>query len=207
MEPLGLDDVVGRERYGLGRDAIRRRVIEYKRARRVKVGELLTLMFEDRATVWYQTQEMLWVEHISDLDAVRAEIAVYNQLLPAVGELAATLFIEVADAARIADELSRLLGIDEHLLLRVGDLEPVRARFESGRQTAEKLSAVQYVRFALPDRVREGVLAGAPMAIETDHPSYGVSVRLPERVRMSLAGDLAGGAAVDAVLQELRDAC
>src|SRR5215470_17815477 len=97
MRPIGLEDVLGRERYGQARDAIRRRLIEHKRSRRVPVGDRLSLVFEDLATVWYQTQEMLWVEHITDLDAIRDELAIYNELLPDERALAATLFVEVPE--------------------------------------------------------------------------------------------------------------
>ena len=97
MKPIALEDMLGRERYGAERDAIRRRIIAHKRTRRVTVGDRLSFLFEDRATIWYQTQEMLWVEQITDLDAIRAELDVYNELLPAVDELAATLLIEVAE--------------------------------------------------------------------------------------------------------------
>jgi len=65
MRPIGLDDIIGRERYGEARETIRRRVIAHKRPRRVAVGDRLSLVFEDRATVWYQTQEMLWVEQVT----------------------------------------------------------------------------------------------------------------------------------------------
>ena len=90
-EAIELDDLLGRERYGVERAAIRRRIIEHKRSRRVGIGDRISLLFEDRATVWYQTQEMLWVEHITDLDAVRDELAVYGALLPGASELSATL--------------------------------------------------------------------------------------------------------------------
>ena len=59
MNPIQIDDILGRERYGTDRDAIRRRLTHYKRARRVSVGPHLTFIFEDRVTVWYQIQEML----------------------------------------------------------------------------------------------------------------------------------------------------
>src|SRR5205809_444454 len=75
MRPIGLEDVLGRERYGAERDAIRRRIIAHKRTRRVAVGDRLSFLFEDQATIWYQTQEMLWIEHITDLDAIREELA------------------------------------------------------------------------------------------------------------------------------------
>src|SRR5882672_7368277 len=121
MRPIGLDDILGRERYAQARDAIRRRVIEHKRSRRVAVGDRISLVFEDRATVWYQTQEMLWVEQVTDLDAIRAELETYNPMLPSATELAATLLIELREQERMRDEFQRLAGLDRHVALAVGE--------------------------------------------------------------------------------------
>lgn len=205
MRPIGFEDILGRERYGAAREAIRRRIIDHKRARRVSVGDRLTFLFEDRATIWYQTQEMLWVEHITDLDAMREELAVYNALLPGPEELSTTLMIEIDDASRIRTELERLIGIDEHVVLDVGSEIRVRGVFEVGRQTAEKLSAVQYVRFPLPPEARRRIEAGAPVALEVAHPNHRAHAALPEPVRTSIAADLAAPEAADAALRRVRD--
>src|SRR5262249_14735345 len=108
MEPVRLEEILGRERYGAVREAVRRRIIEHKRGRRVTVGDRISLLFEDRATVWYQTQEMIWVEQITDLDAIREELAVYDALLPRRSELSATLLIEIGDQSRVREELAQL---------------------------------------------------------------------------------------------------
>lgn len=204
MRPIGLDDILGRERYGHARDAVRRRVIEHKRARRVAVGDQLSLVFEDRATVWYQTQEMLWVEHLVDLDAIRAELEVYNALLPEDGELAATLLIELRDQARIREEFQRLVGLDRHLWLEVGGRR-IAAGFEGGRQTDDKISAVQYVRFPLDAAARRGLADGAAVRIVVDHPAYAAASELPEAVRASVAASLLDAGAADAALRRVRD--
>ena len=204
MEPVDLDDMLGRERYAAEREAIRGRIITYKRARRVAVGDRLTFVFEDRATIWYQTQEMLWVEHITDLDAIREELAVYNQLLPAPAELSATLLIEIEDQSRVKEELNRLIRIDEHVVLEVG-ADRVAARFEEGRQTAERISAVQYVRFPLARETRERLAAGAPLALVVAHPAYRARAELPEPVRAGLAAEVADPAVATHALRQVRD--
>jgi hypothetical protein len=205
MEPIRLEDMLGRERYGAQREAIRRRIIAHKQQRRVAVGDRLTFLFEDRATVWYQTQEMLWVEHIDDLDGIRSELAVYNESLPGADELSTTLFIEIEDQTRIAEELRRLIGIDECVTLEVGEGLAVRGRFALGRQTEEKLSAVQYVRFPLDAEVRAAIVAGAPLALRVDHPAYQARALLPEAVRASLVADLTDPEAPQAALRRVRD--
>jgi hypothetical protein len=205
MRPIALDDILGRERYGQAREAVRRRIIEHKRARRVAVGDRLSLVFEDRATVWYQTQEMLWVEHVTDLDAIREELAVYNELLPSATELAATLMIELSDQGRMREDFHRLLGLDRHVALQVG---PHRAAavFEDGRQTDEKISAVQYVRFPVSDAARVSLADGAPIAVVVDHPTYAVTTVLSDAARTSLAASFLDEAVADRDLADVREA-
>lgn len=205
MQPIRLEEIVGRERYGAVREAVRRRVIEHKRSRRVAVGDHLSFLFEDRATVWYQTQEMLWVEHTTDLDAIRDELAVYNALLPGVAELSGTLLIEIDDELNIREELGRLIGIDEHMAFEMGDRLRIPGVFEAGRQTADKLSAVQYVRFPVGEAAVARVVAGAPLALRVDHPNYQARTVLPEAVRASLAADLSDPDAPEAALRQVRD--
>lgn len=204
MQPIGLDDILGRERYAQVRDDVRRRVIEHKRRRRVAVGERVSLVFEDRATVWYQTQEMLWVERITDLDGIREEIATYNELLPGADELAATLFIEVDDAARMRAEFERLLGLDRHVHLDVGARRS-DARFESGRQTDDRISAVQYLRFPIDAAGVAALQGGAPVSVVVDHPNYRATVVLADAVRDSVIGEWLDPAAADAALRRVRD--
>jgi hypothetical protein len=205
VRPIELHDILGRERYGAARDEIRRRMIVHKRERRVQVGDRLSFVFEDRATVWYQIQEMCWVEQITDLDAIRGEIAVYNQLLPGSNELSATLLIEIEDQGSMRAELNRLIGIDEHVVLEVGEDLRVAATFEEGRQTTEKISAVQYVRFPLPAEACRRLGEGAPIALATTHPAYRERTALSAAACARLAADVTDPAATDAALAKVRD--
>jgi type III secretory pathway component EscV len=190
MRKVSLEDVAGPQRYAEMRDEFRRRIIELKRLRRVSVGDRVTLVFENFDTVLFQTQEMLLVEHITDIDRVREELDVYNALLPGKNELSATLLIEITDQPRIAEELRRLIGLDEHVSLRVG-ARIFRALFEPGRSTDEKLSAVQYVRFQLSAEAAAEFVAGSvPVELAVDHPNYRASTVLDEGQRASLAADL-----------------
>jgi len=204
MRPIGLDDILGRDRYEKAREAIRRRLIEHKRARRLAVGDRLSLVFEDRATVWYQAQEMLWVEQVTDLDAIREELQVYNELLPGPGELAATLLIELRDQERMREEFQRLLGLDRHVSLDVGGRR-VPAAFESGRQTDEKIAAVQYLRFAIDPEARRALTDGAAVALEVDHRNYRATAAFSAAMRDSIVGALLDEALADAALRRVRD--
>jgi hypothetical protein len=187
--PITRGDIKGPALYGPIRDDFRKRIIELKRPRRVIVGDRVSLVFENRHTLQFQIEEMLRAEGITSDAGIAAEIDVYNALMPDASSLSATLFIELPTEADAVVELGRLVGLDEHVVLHVGS-HALRAAFEEGRSTADKISAVQYVRFPL-DAAAKAALAtpGTPIAIEIDHPAYRHRVELGEDTRASLADD------------------
>jgi hypothetical protein len=187
---------VGRERYGALRGDYRARVIALKRERRVGVGDRVTLLFENRETLRFQIQEMLWVERIDSREGVQAELDVYNELMPKEHELSATLFIEITDSARIKPELDRLVGIDAHVALVLGE-EPgesvLRAQFDARQLEPDRISAVQYLRFRLDSGAVEHLQDREVRArLRIDHPHYKAEAELSEPLRAQLLGDLAG---------------
>ena len=191
IRPVTLGDVVGLQHYETIRDEVRRRIIELKRHRRVAVGDSVTFVFENHDTIRFQIQEMVRAEHITDLDAVRAELAVYNALLPAPGQLSATMLIEITDQEHVADRLKELIGIDEAVRLEIDTSHVIPAEFEPGRSTEEKLSAVQYVRFSLPAPARRAFSdTRVPAWLVIDHPKYRARARFDGELRASLAEDL-----------------
>jgi len=194
MNPLTRSDLVELEAYAELRDDYRRRVIAHKRSRRMSVGDRVTLLFEDRETLRFQVLEMLFVERILATEKIQDELDVYNELMPGDRELSATLFVEITDAAQIRPELDRLIGIDEHVHLSLGegpDRETVRARFDTKQLEEDRLSAVQYIRFSLdPTQARRFADAETAVAIEIDHPGYTRTQPLPAPVRDSLARGL-----------------
>lgn len=194
IRPVTLDEIVGLERYEAVRDEIRRRTIALKRDRRLTVGDDITFVFENHATVYFQIQEMLRAERITDLDAVRDEINVYNALLPNPGELSATMLIEITDAEQVQPRLLSLLGIDEAVRLEVGNWPPIAAEFEPGRSKEDKLSAVQYVRFVFPPNLAAAFVDERQLArLVIDHPNYQAVAPIVDGIRSSLAADLRDG--------------
>ena len=190
MKKIVLDDILGFAAYEKVRDEFRREIIEKKKLRRVSVGDNVSMVFENRDTVIFQIQEMLRAERITDLDKIREEIAVYNELVPNSGELSATLFIEIEDQTHLREELLKFLGIDEAVMFKVGDYT-IHGRFEEGRAKEDKISAVQYVRFTFDAAARQAFIAGAPTELAVEHLNYRASKVLSAAVQSSLALDLA----------------
>jgi len=194
MRPLAREEIVPLAAYADVRDAFRRAVIAHKRARRVSVGPNVTLVFEDRETLRFQVQEMLFVERIDEPERVQHELDVYNELMPGARELSATLFVEITEPGRIRAELDRLVGIDEHLalVLDAGAAErALPARFDAKQLEEDRISAVQYIRFALDEDAAAALAEpGRYVGIRISHPNYGHEAALPPAVRESLAAGL-----------------
>ena len=189
MKKIILDDILGFTVYEKVRERFRQEIIEKKQMRRVSVGDNVSIVFENRETVIFQIQEMLRAERIADLDKIREEIAVYNELIPNPGELSATLFLEIEDQSHLREDLLKFLGIDEAVSLKVGDLV-VPAVFEEGRSKEDKISAVQYVKFPFDAAARQAFLAGAKSELVIDHPHYKAARALAPEVQKALAQDL-----------------
>jgi len=191
MKKIAVEDIMGLSAYEKARDELRRRIIELKKRRRVSVGEKVSLVFENRATVIFQIQEMIRAERITDPDKIRDEIEVYNSLIPRPGELSATLFLEIEDQSRLREELLKFLGIDERVFLMIGG-DSIHARFEEGHSKEDKISAVQYVKFPFsPELTRRFTEGQEEVSLVIDHPNYQATAALAPEVRKSLAEDLA----------------
>ena len=192
---LELGDLLDVDSYETIRSEYRQRLLAHKAERRVEVGDLVSITFEDRETVRYQIQEMARVEQLRDARKLAHEIEVYGELLPDESSLAATLFIEIAQMDRIRSELDRLLGIDECVALEIGEpgaTTTARARFDERQLEEDRISAVHYLRFPLSPEQREQFLGGATARISIDHPAYRETTELPAATRASLRRDLEG---------------
>ncbi|MBA2538002.1 MAG: DUF3501 family protein [Deltaproteobacteria bacterium] len=191
IRPITRRDIKGPALYGPIRDDYRHRVIALKRPRRVLIGDRVALVFENRHTLTLQIEEIIRVEGLTRDDQIQAEIDVYNEMMPNETSLSATLFVELPPDVDARAELDKLIGLDEHVVLHVGP-HAIRAQFEPGRATTERIAAVQYTRYPLPAEARTALLAaGTKLVVEIDHPNYRHRVECSEEMRASLAGDYA----------------
>jgi hypothetical protein len=189
VKPLALKDIRGPKLYEGFRDDLRKKVIELKRVRRIDVGDRVTLVFENRQTLIFQIEEILRAEGLTEAAQIQEEIDVYNARLPTEDSLSATLFLAVPPDADPRVELDRLIGLDEHVVLEIGD-HAIRADFEPGRSTEDRISAVQYTRYTLSPEAKAALeTPGTPVAIAIDHPEYQHRTECGEQTRASLAAD------------------
>ena len=191
MRKLTVDDIVDHRAYERERAELRARIIAMKRHRRIGLGDLLTITFENTDTMRFQVQEMARAEHMLTDDAIAGEVATYNELIPDDGELSGTLFVELTSDALLREWLPKLVGIEHHLHVQVGDGPRVDGTpDDEERLTRDDVTAtVHYLRFAF-DRDQRAHFAHGPVRIVVDHPGYEAAVELTDEQRVELAADL-----------------
>ena len=180
------------EAYAKIRKSSRAAAIAHRRLRSVRLGEHVTLQFEDEQTLRRQIQEMLHIEKIFDEAGIQSEIDVYAALLPEGSNWKATMLIEYPDVHERKRELARLRGVEDRLFVEVEGHARVFAIADEDleRENEEKTSAVHFVRFEFPPAAREAVRAGAAVRLGCDHTHYPAHVVIAAETLASLAGDL-----------------
>jgi predicted XRE-type DNA-binding protein len=157
---LTMSDIMDHRAYERIREVRQKEVFEIKRRRRIALGTMITVMFENRQTMQAQIQEMLRVEKVLTDDGVLEELKAYNPLIPEKGQLSATLFIELTTDAQVREWLPKLVGIERAIAIKLSNGEVVNAIVEESH--AEQLTrenvtaAVHYIRFEFtPQQIDE----------------------------------------------------
>ena len=193
MTKIERDSLLSLEAYAKQRARLRAEVIEHKKARKVFLGEHVMLDFEDEKTIRYQIQEMLRAERIYEEEGIQSELEAYGPLVPDGRNFKATMMLEFPDPEVRRDWLSRLIGVEDRVWVRVDGHERVMAIADEDldRETAEKTSSVHFLRFELTVAMAGALKAGAGLRIGCDHPAYQVDQEVAGPVRASLLRDLA----------------
>ena len=192
MDVLGLEDIIPLEEFaGKRREfaSAHRRYLD--RYRRVRLGPTLTLVFENRQTLWFRVQEVLRLTRLSEKRFVAQQLEVYNRLLPGRDRLQAALLIAF-DETRMREDLAFWADLrGDQLTLRLGAAS-YPANLLTCRPEDRSIGAAHWVQFVLDPEGR--CLLTAPssqVSLRIDLPGYvHDSGPLSEEVRRSLGEDL-----------------
>lgn len=193
MNKLTRSDLLPLERYAAERPGFRTRVLAHKKARGIALGANVTLLFEDRLTVQYQIQEMLRIERIFEAAGIQDELDAYNPLIPDGNNLKATMLFEFPDPAVRIERLAQLGGIEHRVYARVEGFDKLFAHADEDldRSSADKTSAVHFLRFEFPPDAIEALRAGAALELGIEDPRLPVRTVVGQEARAALLSDFA----------------
>ncbi|HEX7521606.1 MAG TPA: DUF3501 family protein [Acidimicrobiia bacterium] len=192
MRKLGLDDIKDLRAYERERDEFRKEIIAMKKLRRVQLGDLITLVFENTETMRFQIQEMARIERLITDAQIEHELSTYNALIPDRRELSATLFLELTGDEQLRKWLPRLMGIQRAVSFWLPD----GSRAQCVPQDEERLTrdeittTVHYLKFPFSDEQVASFRAQPGTRLVIDHPAYDAVVELSDEQRAELARDL-----------------
>ncbi|MEE8207812.1 MAG: DUF3501 family protein [Nitrosomonadaceae bacterium] len=193
MPQITRDSIMTLETYAKARKEFRTQVMAHKKNRKVYLGENVTLIFEDELTIRYQVQEMLLAEKIFEEKGILDEMNAYRALIPDGSNWKATMMIEYPDPVERADRLTKLIGIEDNVWVRVQGHDPVYAIADEDlkRETEEKTSAVHFLRFELTQDMIQALQKDALLSMGIDHSVYQALVeQVDTMVCSSLINDL-----------------
>ena len=190
---LTLDDIADLRAYERERESFRAQMIEVKRRRRVALGTLITIMFENRDTMRLQIQEMVRVEKVLTDEGVLEELKAYNPMIPEAGQLCATLFLELTSEDQFREWLPKLAGLENSISLLLADGSRVRgeidAQHAAGLTRDDVTAAVHYLTFNFtPEQVN--AFEAGPVTVECSQPNYLEASALSDSTKTELLTDL-----------------
>ena len=157
--------------------------------RRVRVNSFVTVVFEDRQTLWLRMREMERMISGLDFAPARRQLDWYERLLPKPGRLLAAVW--VSSTSRIARKIPTEYGSAELVLISVAG-HAVTSNFRSERASDRMLGQVRWAELAFAESARDA-LHDPRIGWKLVLHSKGVpleSVPIPYAVVESLSEDL-----------------
>jgi hypothetical protein len=193
MRKLTTDDILDMRAYERERDDLRSRIIAMKKVRRIELGPIMTVLFENFDTMRWQVQEMARAERMLRDEQIAHEVDTYNQIIPDAGGLSCTLMLELTSEVALREWLPKLVGIEHHVVIVLPDGTQVRGRpsdEDEARLTREETTAaVHFLKFQFTPSEIE-MFASGPVHIVVDHPAYDQDVTLDVEQHETLLADL-----------------
>jgi hypothetical protein len=189
---LTTKDLYSLEQYSTMRADFKRAAVAHRRQRQVRLGDHMTLHFEDITTIRYQIQEMLFIEKTFDRQGIQDELDAYTPLIPTGKNLKATLTIEYGDAAIRAEKLQQLHGVEHQVYVQVQGHSKIyaMANEDMPRSTDAKTAAVHFLRFELTDDMIQDLFSDhTALIMGVDHPAYQDHVTVPSDTTSYLIRD------------------
>ena len=191
LRQIQKQDLLPQDSYAKNRKQLRKKLLEFKKNRRIALGPYATFYFESFETMLAQVQEMLHIEKGGD-EQLKDELSAYNPLIPNGKELTGTLMFEIDNPTLRTDFLSKVGGIEEQVYMKVED-ETIKAipEIDVDRTSAEgKASSVQFIHFNFSEKqIKKFKDLNTQVTIGIDHSLYNHMTKISKDTKSALIKD------------------
>lgn len=193
MQKLELQDILPLDDFESQRKKFFESHIRYiEKYRKVRLGTSISLVFENRQTLWFRVQEIFRLTKIADPKVMQNELNVYNRLIPETNSLQAAFLIDPEDQPQRVNNsvfsLKDFRGDNLKLILN----KSIPCDLTTKRPEDLSLGNSLWVRFFLNEEAKMILKDGRTPAkfSLTSNKFVAESQNLPTEIRESLWEDL-----------------
>jgi hypothetical protein len=185
MTELKIEDLLSVDEYDKKRDELLSIANSESELRTVRIGNNVSLLFENKATVQSKLQELLRNENVIQSEKIQKKLSVYKLLLPDTNSLKASMSIN-------SDEEEEK-GIDKRVWIQIGENDRV---FGSSSTNLNQIDDEDYggvfvLEFDLSNLMVKDFQLGMILYAGIDHPKYNIRTKeILKQTTASLAKDL-----------------
>ena len=185
MTELKIEDLLSADEYDKKRDELLSIANSESELRTVRIGNNVSLLFENKETVQSKLQELLRNENVIQSEKIQKKLSVYQLLLPDTNSLKASMSIN-------SDEEEKK-GIDKRVWIQIGENDRV---FGSSSTNLNQIydeddQGVFVLEFDLSNLMVKDFQLGMILYAGIDHPKYNIRTKeILKQTTASLAKDL-----------------
>jgi hypothetical protein len=185
MTELKIEDLLSADEYDKKRDELLSIANSQSELRTVRIGNNVSLLFENKETVQSKLQELLRNENVIQSEKIQKKLSIYKLLLPDTNSLKASISIN-------SDEEEKK-GIDKRVWIQIGENDRVFGSPSTNLNQAddEDYGGVFVLEFDLSNLMVKDFQLGMILYAGIDHPKYNIRTKeILKRTTASLAKDL-----------------
>ena len=185
MTELKIEDLLSADEYDKKRDELLSIANSRSELRTVRIGNNVSLLFENKETVQSKLQELLRNENVIQSEKIQKKLSVYQLLLPDTNSLKASMSIN-------SDEEEKK-GIDKRVWIQIGENDRVFGSSSTNlNQIDDEDDQVVFVlEFDLSNLMVKDFQLGMILYAGIDHPKYNIRTKeILKQTTASLAKDL-----------------
>ena len=185
MTELKIEDLLSADEYDKKRDELLSIANSESELRTVRIGNNVSLLFENKETVQSKLQELLRNENVIQSEEIQKKLSIYKLLLPDTNSLKASMSIN-------SDEEEEK-GIDKRVWIQIGENDRVFGSSSTNLKRAddEDYEGVFVLEFDLSNLMIKDFQVGMILYAGIDHPKYNIRTKeILKQTTASLAKDL-----------------
>ena len=192
MTELKIEDLLSADEYDKKRDELLSIANSERELRTVRIGNNVSLLFENKEIVQNKLQELLRDENVIQSEEIQEKLSIYKLLLPDTNNLKASMFIGSDDKEKLDFFAEDGKGIDKRVWIQIGENDRV---FGSSHTNAIHAHTKDYekvfvLEFDFSNLMVKDFQAGMVLYAGIDHPKYNIRTKeILKETTTSLAKD------------------